>query len=206
MNDTDRFDEARADFSEAFERATALGHQTLAMEAIHMLGVLPPPDEAILWNRHGIEIAERSDNPRVRRWLGTLSLNLGLKLHDLRRFPESEIAFAAMERESAAQGNVSRVLLARLCLGKGLRLQGRYEEALAIQKPLLDESTQSGGPVGYACEEIAESLFALGNETEARSYFERAHSLLSQDPWFPPPQRARLIRMAEMARTLPRES
>ena len=206
LNDTDRFDEARAAFAEALERATAIGHEPLAMDAIHMLGVLPPAAEAVAWNQRGIELAEQSENPKVHRWLGTLWLNLGLKLHELRQFPESEIAFAAMERESARLGNVPRVLLARLCLGKGYRLQGRHDEALAIQQSLLDEATGVGGPVGYACEEIAENLLALGRAVEARPFFERACSLLSADPWFPPPQRSRLVRMAELLRSLPLET
>lgn len=198
-NDTEEFGKARECFSEAVRLALEAGHAPLAADAFHMLGVLPPAEEAVEWNRRGIEFARSSDNPKARRWLGTFGLNMGLKHQDLRQFAEAERAFTEAIAEYERIGNVARVRLCRLCLGKNLRLQERYEAALALDRELLAEIDGSDGPVGYTCEEIAECLLALGRGKEARPFFERAYAILSVDPWFPPPQRGRLERIRLLA-------
>ena len=199
-NDIEEFGKARECFSEAVRLALEAGHAPLAADAFHMLGVLPPAEEAVEWNRRGIEFARSSDNPKVRRWLGTFGLNMGLKHKDLRQFAEAEQAFAEAIVEYERIGNVARIRLCRLCLGKNLRLQERYEAALALDRELLAEIDGSDGPLGYTCEEIAECLLALGRGDEARPFFEQAYGILSADPWFPPPQRGRLVRLRQLAR------
>jgi len=197
-NDTDEFDKASRCFQEAFQHAREARHDPLAADALHMLGVLPPAAEAVEWNRTGITFAEASSDPKVRRWLGTFWLNMGLKHQDLAQFAEADQAFRAAIREYETLGNTARIRLCRLCLGKNLRLQEHYQPALEIDLPLLAEIETAGGagdPLGYTCEEIAECLLALGRPDEARPFFERAYELLSADPWFPPTLRARLERL-----------
>jgi hypothetical protein len=52
---------------------------------------------------------------------------------------------------------------------------------------------------GWAWEERAECLHALGRFDEARAAFREAHARHSADPWFPPQESARLERLRRMA-------
>ena len=75
---------------------------------------------------------------------------------------------------------------------------GDSARALEVQLDLIHQTEEAGEPAGYSYEEAGECLLALGREEEARPYFARAYEELSEDPWFPPDETARLERMKQL--------
>jgi tetratricopeptide (TPR) repeat protein len=194
-NDSGRATEAIAAFSQAFALASAAKLDALAVDAVHMLGVMPPDDIPIVWNHRGIEIAERSADPQVRRWIGTLYMNLGVTYQQLTQYSDAERAFTSAVLASEQTANIARVRLAKLCLLKNMRLRGDAGNALRLDRQLLEEIQAAHEPEGYALEEIAECLLALRRDDEAKPIFARAFAALSAYPWFPPTEGERLQRL-----------
>jgi tetratricopeptide (TPR) repeat protein len=197
-NDSGRFADAAAAFVEAFQRAQAVNSDLLCVDAAHMLGVIPPYDTAVIWNQRAIAIAQRSADSRARNWIGTLFMNLGVNHQHLRQYPEAEAAFVSSLTTFEQTGNSARVRVAKLCLSKNLRLSGELGKALSMSSTLLLEIQSENEPPGYAFEELAESLLAMGRSEESAPMFAQAYDALSAYPWFPPNENERLVRMRRL--------
>jgi len=191
---------ARPYFHEAFEVASKGEEEPLALDALHMLAIVDPPEEALAWNRKAIAIAEASKNPGSRRWLGTLYSNTGWTHFERKEYAE---ALALFERDVALRGEWNQIgpqRIARWSRAKTLRMLGRVEEALEAQRALAKEWDDAGEPDGYVDEEMGECLLALGRSAEARPWFAKAHERLSRDEWLARNEPARLARLAALAK------
>jgi tetratricopeptide (TPR) repeat protein len=197
-NDSGRVADATAAFVEAFQRAEAVNSDLLCVDAAHMLGVMPPYDMAMIWNQRAIAIAQRSADSRARRWTGTLFMNMGVNHQHLQQYPQAESAFVSALSAFEQIENSARVRLAKLCLSKNLRLSGELEKALSKSSTLLLEIQSESEPPGYAFEEIAECLLAMGRNEESAPIFAQAYAALSAYPWFPPNENERLLRMKRL--------
>jgi len=195
---------ARPLFAEAFALATAAGTEGLAVDALHMsaiaVGRISDPRETATsedLNREAIALAEASDDPAARRWLGSLYNNLGWDLHGegdhVGALDVFERALAVREE----QGSKPEITIARWAVARTLRSLGRLDDALLIQREL--EADPDNADDGYIPEEIGESLVELGRVEEAKASFARAHRLLSADPWLVEHEPERLARLAEYA-------
>ena len=70
-------------FERAYEGATALGDEFLAVDAVHMVAIAASDfDTRLAWTRRGIELAEASGDPTVTYWLGSLFNNVGWDYFD----------------------------------------------------------------------------------------------------------------------------
>ena len=78
-------------------------------------------------------------------------------------------------------GEAGQIRIAGWCVARALRSLGRVEEALEMQRQLLDELGAAGITDGYVHEELAECLDALGQHEEARAQFALAYAVLSKD-------------------------
>jgi tetratricopeptide (TPR) repeat protein len=173
-----RPEEARPWFENAWERARAAGLDGLAADAGHMLAITGGGPEAQAWAERTIAFAEASKDPRARRWLAPLHHNLGWTHHDA---GDHVRALAAFEKEVAlrrAQGAGPALHEARWSVGRTLRALGRLDEALALQRELMQEREGAGRPDGFVFEEVAEVLHAQGKPDEAAPWFAKAHALL----------------------------
>lgn len=194
LNSSQRSEESKPFFRDAWELAREAGADGLAVDAAHMLGIVEPGEASIAWNRTAIAYAEASSDPTARRWLGSLTNNLGWTYHDagdhdtaLRLF---EQALAARE----AEGDEEKIRIARWCVARTLRSLGRTGEALAAQQRLLAETDADG----YVHEELAECLAELGRDAEAKPHFAAAYELLAQDPWLQRDDPGRLERLRSL--------
>jgi len=70
-------DEARSRFQAAFDRATSAGLENLAVDALHMIAIVSPPDEQLIANERAIALAKTANDPRARGWLPSLYNNTG---------------------------------------------------------------------------------------------------------------------------------
>jgi len=193
-NDQGEAAAARQHFLDALNEAKAAGLHGHAVDALHMLGVMDPPEEGLLWTQHAIgHAAFHADDAEAQRWLNTLHNNLGWTLVRLQRHEEAFAIFTAQRERHRAAGRTVGMNIARWSAAKVLRLLGRVPEALAEQQALL-----TLGPTGYRYEEMGECLLALGRGEEARPHFAQAHALLKDDVWLARGEPARLERLGRL--------
>ncbi|MBM7785462.1 tetratricopeptide repeat protein [Tenggerimyces flavus] len=159
-----------------FERAFAVANETgetfLAIDAAHMAAIVAPATEdREEWARRGIALAEESDVPDVRRWLGSLWNNVGWD-----RFERGDHADAltAFEQALQAYDQGEQLQLARYAVAKALRALGRANEAIALLELAVAETPE---PDGWFHHELAESYTAIGDETQATEHARIAANL-----------------------------
>ena len=197
-------DGARAHFLTALAEAEAAGLDHLAADAAHMMAIVEPGEAQLPWAERALAIASASADPRARRWIGSVSHNLGWTLHGLGRHEEAlavwrrALAFReeqfGEEQFREEQGDAGALHIAQWTVARGLRSLGRYEEALAIQRDLAGLVDSDG----YVREELGELLLALGRPDEARPHFAAAYAMLSQDEWLAADEPDRLARLAAL--------
>ena len=154
-------------FADAHRLATDAGVGGLAIDALHMqaiaAGATDGPDAARAVDERALAEVEASDDPQVRRWLGSILNNLGWDLHDS---GHPEDALAVFERAVTVRAEAddhSAWLVARWCVGRTLRTLGRYDEALALMRELAVDPV--GADDDYVHEEIAANEKALEGQT-----------------------------------------
>lgn len=197
FNDARRIEEARVNFMLAEDIARQVREDCLRVDALHMLAIIAPAEEALVWHRQAIDAAERSEDPRTRRWRASLLNNYGWTQFDLGRHDEALAALEEALRLRQEMGQPGPIRIARFCVAKVKRVLGRVEEALAEQQRLMDE--QAGESDGYGDEEIGECLRALGRAAEARAHFAVAYDRLSKDPWLAEREPQRIERLKQLA-------
>lgn len=194
LNSSGNPKEAEPWFHRALDVADANGLEFYAVDAAHMLGIVAEGDEALQWNLRTIAMIESSQDPRTRRWLGSLLNNTGWSLHDAGRYEDAHDFFLQALRFREQIGEPGPIRIARWCVARALRSLKRYKEAMEILLD-LDASSESDG---YVHEELGECLLALGRTVEAKLQFARAHELLSADTWLVEREPARLERLARL--------
>lgn len=202
-NSSQRRDESKPYFREAWDLARASGAPGLAVDAAHMMGIVETGDSSIAWNRDAIAYAEQSTDPRARRWLGSLYNNLGWTYHDAGDATTALDLFRKALAAREAEGKPGLIRVAHWCVARALRSLGKLDEALAIQKRLLLETQAAHAPDGYVEEEIGECLLAQGNGADAKPHFAAAWKILSQDPWLQRDESARLERLQRLGGIAP---
>lgn len=187
-------------FVKAYVRAQIAGEEYFAVDAVHMLAIVATPDLGVTWNELAIHLAEVSSDPRARKWLGSLYNNTGWSYHDGGRL---EAAMAVWQKALAwhtEHGSDRTRRIAKWTVARCLRSMGKYQEALDAQKALLEEYEAAGvEEAGYGAEEIAENIWALDRQDEARPWFARAHKALSADAWMAANEADRLARLKRLA-------
>ena len=199
-NSSGEREKARPLFVDAWEAARAVGEDGLAVDAAHMVAIVSSNESALEWNRKALDLAEKSSDPRARRWTPSLHNNLGWTHHDRGDY---DTAMAHFEKALAArreQGKEREVRIAQWCIARCLRSLGKTEESLSIQRELERDPANAGNPDGFVFEEIAECLLILGKREEARPYFRKAHEILSQDAWLRESEPQRLARLKELGK------
>lgn len=150
-----RHGEAAPHFAAAERRATEAGLDRLRVDAVHMQALDVEPTEQIRINEQALEIARASSSPAARNWDAPLLNNIGMARHDL---ADLEGALEAFQQALAAReriGSPRQTQIARWMVAWTLRLLGRNEEALVIQRAIKAELVASGGEDRYVDEELA---------------------------------------------------
>lgn len=198
FNSSGRPDEARPLFLQAWERSRSSGWDGPAVDAAHMLGIVETGEASLAWNEKAIALAETSEDPAARKWLGALSNNIGWTYHDMGRFEDALARFEQGLAWRLEQQDVGPIRIARWSVARCLRSLGRIDEALEIQQELRDEWARSGGEDGYVFEELGELLLLKGDRDGAREAFAQAAGALAQDSWFVEHEAERLGRLRRL--------
>jgi len=116
---------ARTLFEQAWQWGLKSKELYLAIDAAHMIAIAAPLDEQSRWHQLAMELAERSQDEKVRGWLASLYNNQGWTLFELGRFDEARVfqqkCLAWHEQHNnTAKAFIARWSLARLtCIGAG---------------------------------------------------------------------------------------
>ena len=97
------------------------------------------------------------------------------------------------------EGDPSKIMVAKWCVAKSLRMMDHTEEALEMQRDLYEQYQAAGRRSGYVYEEIAECMMVMGQEQEAQGWFAVAYEELSKDPRLADEQ-DRLNRLKELGK------
>lgn len=197
-NSAGQIEAARPLFIEAWERACNARQDYHAVDAAHMLGICEPGDASLLWNNRAMEVAEASDDPQAKGWLGALYNNTGWTYQDAGQYEKALELFEKGWAWRRERDNQQATRIAKWTVARAKRSLGRIEEALAMQQSLLEELESAGTSDGYVFEEIAECLFKLGRPDEARPHFNRACVELSKDDWLTDNEPDRLERLKRL--------
>ena len=191
---------AREYFLEAVDLAESISADVYTVDALHMLGIVDPPEDQMAWNLRALEVAENSRDERARKWRGSLYNNIGWTYHMLGEYEnalgmfEKSLAFREEMDDSAG------VLIAKWTIARANRSLGRVEEALEMQMDLERNVEEYGlPPDGYVYEEIAECLLLLGREEESKKYFGLAYDILSEDQYMAADEPERLERIQDLS-------
>jgi len=199
-NSSGKKQEAVSLFKEAWESASKAGLDFFAVDAAHMLAIAAPPEEHLPWNLKAVALAQKSNDPKAKKWLGSLYNNIGWNYYSQKQYKSAlemfEKALAFREEQKQPQ----QILIARWCVAKTLRMLAKVDSALTRQLELEKEWKKVGEQDGYVYEEIAECLLSLNRDKEATKYFALAYEYLSKDAWLVRDEPERLQRMKELGK------
>jgi tetratricopeptide (TPR) repeat protein len=199
FNSSGKRDDARPLFLEAFDLALKSKDDFYAVDAAHMMAIVEPIEKQLLWNLKALDLAENSTEEKARKWKGSLYNNIGWTYFEQTQFEESLLMFEKALEFQEQQGDTSKILIAKWCVAKTLRLMEHTEEALEMQRDLYEQYQAAGQRSGYVYEEIAECLTVMGEEQEAQGWFAAAYEELSKDPRLADEQ-DRLTRLKELGK------
>jgi len=199
FNSSGKKDEARPLFLEALDLATKAKEDFYAVDAAHMMAIVEPIEKQLQWDLKALDLAENSTDEKARKWKGSLYNNIGWTYFEQRQFEESLLMFEKALEFQQQQGDPNKIMIARWCVAKTLRMMDHTEEALEMQRDLYKQYQAAGKRSGYVYEEIAECLTVMGEEQEAQGWFAAAYEELSKDPRLATEQ-DRLNRLKELGR------
>ncbi len=202
VNSSGNAEKSRVHFERALVMAEESDEEFYAIDAAHMMGIVAPPGEQLVWNERALAMAGASDNPVARKWIGSLYNNIGYTYLEQGEYELALVNFRKLEEFCAETGNDSFGAIARWFMGKTYRLQGKTEKALALQQELLAAEEKAGKAGAFTLEEIAECHLALGAGEEARRYFLLTHEALHGDEqyqWVLDSEAERVARIRELA-------
>ena len=169
-------------FQDAFDLAVKIKDDFDAVDAAHMLAIVETAEKSLLWNLRALDLAENSKEERARKWKGSLYNNLGWTYFENRQYEDALLMFEKALESRQQEADQNKILVARWCVAKCLRMMGHTEEALETQRDLFEQYRVAGRKSGYVYEEIAECMLAMGLENECREWFAAAYEELSRDP------------------------
>ena len=191
---------ARPLFLEAWQIADREKLILLGIDAAHMMGIVESGDAAQRWNERAMALALSSNLPRALRWRGSLANNMGHTERErgnlalaLKHFQSSLTAFQLTR-------SGSQIRTAQWQIANVMRLQKRFDEALALLLAIEAEAAVAQEPDGYVFEEIAEIYLFKNDANKAKLYFAKAAETLGKEPGFAENEGDRLARMRQLAK------
>ena len=191
---------ARPLFMEAWQLADREKIVLLAIDAAHMMGIVEGGDEAQRWNERALALAMSTNAPRALRWRGSLANNMGHTERERGQLDAAMKHFRASLTAFQLTRSNSQIRTAKWQIANVLRLQKRYDEALAMQLAIETDAAEAAEPDGYVFEEIAEIYLVKNEPAKAKPYFAKAAEVLGKDAWFAENEGDRLARMRQLAK------
>lgn len=141
-----------------FERAAALAsahdEEFLHIDALHMLAIAQP-DQSETITLHALDLAARATDPAARDWDASLLNNLGMTYVDAGRLTDALATFESALHARLRIGATPEIRIAKWMIAWTLRLLGRSDDALSMQRALKAELDAAGESDPYVDEELA---------------------------------------------------
>ena len=186
-------------FKDAYAKAIEHNEDFYAIDAAHMLGIAAKPQDQLDWNLKAVDLAGKTADTRARKWLGSLYNNIGWTYHGLKDYAGALTFFEKLLALRMDQRDERGVFIANWTIARTYRSLDRIDEALTLQRELLDEIQRKGlDPSGYVFEELAECLLIRDRGSEAKAYFRKAYDILSKDSWLQAQEGDRLERLKQL--------
>jgi tetratricopeptide (TPR) repeat protein len=199
FNSSKQKDKALPLFEKAWTIASESGLDFYAVDAAHMMAIASPPEQVMEWNQKALALAEKSAEPKARRWRASLYNNIGWDLFSQKQYDSALAMFEKAVPARIEQQQPTELRFAKWCVAKAQRMLGRLDQALATQRTLEIEWRESGeGEDGFVFEEIAECLYTQDKVDASKPYFARAYALLSSDVWLSRDEPERLARLRQL--------
>lgn len=191
--------QARELFLQALEAAEQAAADYHIIDALHMMGIVEPPEKQLEWSLKGLAQAEKSADKKARGWLGALYNNIGWSYHEVGEYEQALAMFKKGLAFRQKQGEAEPLRIAKWAVGRVLRSLEQYEDAYRWQADLLDEYARVGRKSGYVYEELAECCGPLLMPCTGRAFAYLAYQELAQDDWLVNHEGERLARLKQMA-------
>jgi tetratricopeptide (TPR) repeat protein len=186
-------------FKEAYTKAIERNEDFYAIDAAHMLGIAAKPQDRLYWNLKAVNLAGKTADTRAGKWLGSLYNNIGWTYHDLKDYAGALTFFEKLLAWRMDQKDERGTFIAKWTVARTYRSLDRIDEALGLQRELLDEIERKElDPSGYVFEELAECLLLQDRGIEAKAYFRNAYEILSNDIWLKANEGDRLERLKDL--------
>jgi tetratricopeptide (TPR) repeat protein len=186
-------------FKEAYTKAIEHNEDFYAIDAAHMLGIAAKPQDRLYWNLKAVNLAGKTADTRAGKWLGSLYNNIGWTYHDLKDYAGALTFFEKLLAWRMDQKDERGTFIAKWTVARTYRSLDRIDEALGLQRELLDEIERKElDPSGYVFEELAECLLLQDRGIEAKAYFRNAYEILSNDIWLKANEGDRLERLKDL--------
>ena len=156
-------------FWTAHDRARAADLPGLTLDALHMLAILAPADDALALASEAEALVEAA-GADYRPWLGPILNNLGWTLFEDGRHDDAAGCFG---RDSALRAELGRTDQRRIAdwnLGYVLRNAGKVDVAFNVQQTLAAELEPDGPRIAFVYSELAELHAMCGRAAEAGDY------------------------------------
>lgn len=163
------------------------------INAAHMIAIVATNiAEKIQWNEIAIGLANKTDDEKAKKWLGSLYHNLGQALLEAMQYEQALDSFKKALRYREEEAYEPNIRVAKWAIAKTLRFLNRCDEALTILDSLKIEyeklAAQPDMPDlmfkltrGWVYEEFAEVFVRLGDK-RAKEFAQLAFDDLSLNP------------------------
>ncbi len=199
FNSSGKKAEAKIHFEQAQKIAEVLNEDYYTIDAMHMLAIVAPHDEAILIQQQALIKTEESTNLSAKKWLGPLYNNLGWSYFDLGEYEKALSIFLRSLQWRESQKSAPEIIISKWCVARTLRALNKIDDAIKVQLALFEETTTTGNPDGYVHEELGELFLLKNDQLKYPFHFEKAYELLSTDNYLAKNEAARLERMKTLA-------
>jgi tetratricopeptide (TPR) repeat protein len=190
--------EALACFERAMAAALEIQDEYLAMDAAHMVAITGDSAQQIEAGEHALKLVERIKDLEAKHWLGPILNNLGWTYLDAGQYDRALEQFQHAV-EVRREGPKRPFLIARYTVAHTLRMMGRFHDALAELPDLQRDNIAEGGESPFVHEEIAECLYGLGKNMQAKVFFRKAYKAMSQMNYLVTGEPERLNRIKMLA-------
>jgi tetratricopeptide (TPR) repeat protein len=200
FNSSKRKPESLPYFIDCYKTASANGRDAWAVDAAHMVAIAETgAEEQMKWNLIAMDIAQKSSDPKARKWVGSLSNNMGWTYHDAGQFDKALEMFKKSLDYQMGNGNALAIRIGKWAVARALRSLNQTEESLKIQLQLEKEIDPLPEKDGYVYEELGELFLILGEKNQSQKYFGYAYDIMAKDEWLVANDSKRLERIKSLS-------
>jgi tetratricopeptide (TPR) repeat protein len=175
---------AKATFEELYRYCIDKNLHARAVDAVHHLAIVVPPEEQPAWALKGIAAAEKLNNAAQ---LAVLWNNLGATYEDLKQYDAMLDAYRRARDYHYASGGPLQKLIADWAVGHAFRIKGELPRAREwLEKSLkqaedlrrVDPAAPTAEWIGWSKKDLGETLVAEGDPARGLLLLKEARRFL----------------------------